>query len=204
MNMTDYPDPTEELEQCAAGNKDTDGIIRRKQPKGLEPDNAFHGAHDRAGADETFATELWQCDGLTTASAPRYPRGTDGSDLLHPEALSAPSNQGRLPGKTDLQKALREASWCHGAEDQEEHLGSRQDEEDRGNHRERLDGQADFSDQHSRHPTRPAGHNDGSGLPGLGQEDQEAAKPTIRPHSGESVALAGTVPQWTALPFARY
>ncbi|KAJ1213106.1 hypothetical protein NDU88_000745 [Pleurodeles waltl] len=134
------------------------------------------------------------------ASAPQYPRGTDDSDLLYPEALSAPSNQGRLPGHSDLQKALRRASWCPGAEDQEERPGSRQDAEDRGNHRERSDDPDDCSEQHSRHPTRPVGHSGGSGFASPGPEDQEAEKTIIQPRSGESMALAGTVPQWTALP----
>ncbi|KAJ1205502.1 hypothetical protein NDU88_000936 [Pleurodeles waltl] len=53
------------------------------------------------------------------------------------------------------------------------------------NHRERSDNQANCSDQHSRHPTRPAGHIDGGGFPSPGPEDQEAAKPTIQPRSGE-------------------
>ncbi|KAJ1100787.1 hypothetical protein NDU88_005862 [Pleurodeles waltl] len=79
-----------------------------------------------------------------------------------------------------------------------------QDEEDRGNPRERSYDQADCSNQHSRHPTRPADHSDDGGFSSPGLGDQEVAKPKIWPRSGESVALAGTVPQWAAIPFVRY
>ncbi|KAJ1116618.1 hypothetical protein NDU88_004824 [Pleurodeles waltl] len=88
-----------------------------------------------------------ECDGLTaTASAPRYPRGTVGFDLLDPEALPAFSNQELLPGEKGLQKALMRASWGRREEDQEECLGSQQEEEDRGSRRERSDDQSDSRD----------------------------------------------------------
>ncbi|KAJ1207466.1 hypothetical protein NDU88_002857 [Pleurodeles waltl] len=135
---------------------------------------------------------------------PPVSQGHVSFDLLHLEALPATSNLERLPGNTGLQKALMRAPWGHRGEDPEECRGSGQEEEDRGNQREGSDDQSDYGDQHSRHLTWPAGHSNCSVFPRTGPEDQEAEKPTILPLSGESVALAGTVPQWMALTSTQY
>ncbi|KAJ1115399.1 hypothetical protein NDU88_003623 [Pleurodeles waltl] len=100
------------------------------------------------------------------------------------------AHQGQLQERSGLQRAVRDAYWRPSAEDEEESPGAQQDGDERGNLLERADNPVGYSVPHSRHPKWPTRHSDGSGFANPGSEDQEAENPTIRPRSGESVALA--------------
>ncbi|KAJ1209641.1 hypothetical protein NDU88_005015 [Pleurodeles waltl] len=125
-----------------------------------------------------------------TASTPQYPSGTFASGLPDPEALPPSSYQKQPPGDGGIHKSLNSTSWRERRKHQEDPLRKRP-EEDHEEHPERLDEPSESETQHSRLCKR---HTSAAVYsPSLGPEAQEAATPKIRPRSGESVALAGTV-----------
>ncbi|KAJ1110028.1 hypothetical protein NDU88_007383 [Pleurodeles waltl] len=67
------------------------------------------------------------------ASGPQCPRGTEDFDRLLPEALSALANQGRLPERSVLQRAVGDAYWRPSAEEESESPEAHQDRVKRGN-----------------------------------------------------------------------
>ncbi|KAJ1201281.1 hypothetical protein NDU88_005094 [Pleurodeles waltl] len=139
------------------------------------------------GGEINNPATLWGERGLS--------RDTKDSDQLHPEALSALSNQGQHPERTGLHSASRDAYWRSSKNEEEESPGTQENECDQ---REPL-GRADDSSGCS-HQKQPMRDNAGGIFANPGLEDQEAEKSTIRPRSWESTALAGGDDLRTASP----